>query len=185
MDPLLQRACAGDQAAWRQLVEQNSAALRRYLDRRMGTRMRRAYSASDLGQEVFTRLFQALPSAPDDATERTFRRWLYRHADWVLANRGHAARRHFGESVAGGSGGDAVDPGQQRTDGEVTQRDQIAWARALLDRLPRKYGDVVRLRLDGLSFAEIGAALGLEEATVRQRFSRVLRTLTETPGQPE
>jgi DNA-directed RNA polymerase specialized sigma24 family protein len=42
----------------------------------------------------------------------------------------------------------------------------------------------VRLRLDDLSFAAIGARLGLKEATVRQRLSRVLRTLAELPCTP-
>jgi len=181
MDPLLQRACAGDEAAWRDLIGAHQQALQRYLDRRMGARLRRGCSASDLMQEVCLRVFRALRSAPADATERTFRRWLYRHADWVLAERGHAARRHEGESVAGARGGDL--PARERStgDGEVTHRDQVAWLRALLDRLAPKYGDVVRLRLEGLSFAAIGARLGLQEATVRQRLSRVLRTLTELP----
>jgi RNA polymerase sigma factor (sigma-70 family) len=52
--------------------------------------------------------------------------------------------------------------------------------RSLLDRLDPKYADVVRLRLDGVSFAEIAERLGVEEATVRQRLSRVLRTLSES-----
>ena len=181
MDPILQRARDGDPMAWPTLVDQNGALLRRYLDRRMGSKVRRTCSSGDLAQEVLTRMLQALRAAPDDATERTFRRWLLRHADWVLADKGLAARRHVGESVAGGAGPAGVGA-QQPTTGDVTRRDQIAWLHALLDRLDPKYAAVVRLRLEGASFPQLATQLGLAEAAVRQRLSRVLRLLAEARG---
>lgn len=178
MDPILQRARDGDPAAWQTLIDQHAGLLRRYLDRRMGQRMRRAVSSADLVQEVLARMLLAMREAPADATTRTFRRWLLRHADWVLASKGLAARRHLGESVAGEMEPAALGA-QQPTTGDVTRQDQVAWLRALLDRLDPKYADVVRLRLEGASFAAIAEHLGVEEATVRQRLSRVLRTLSE------
>ena len=51
--------------------------------------------------------------------------------------------------------------------------------RALLGRLEPKYADVVRLRLEGLAFADIAARLGTREDTARQRFARVMRVLRE------
>jgi RNA polymerase sigma factor (sigma-70 family) len=179
VDPILQHARDGDPAAWQVLVDQHSTLLRRYLDRRMGPQLRRTCSSGDLVQEVLTRMLHALRAAPADATLQTFRRWLLQHADWVLASRGHGARRHFGESVAGVIDGSLADRSPATT-GPVTHADQVAWMRSLLDRLDPKYADVVRLRLDGVSFAEIAERLGVEEATVRQRLSRVLRTLSES-----
>lgn len=176
IDPILQRASDGDDQAQRELVDSNAAALRRYLDRRMGNQLRRAVSAADLSQEVFTRVFLAMSSMPDGADQRTFRRWLYRNADWVLSNHGHAARRLQGESAVISSYQHAQPGG---THGDVTMRDEAAWLRALLRRLEPKYADVVKLRLDGLSFADIGTRLGITEVTARQRHGRILRILQE------
>jgi len=182
-DELLQRAAAGDSAAQQDLVDNNAKSLRRYLDRHMGIRMQRAVSAADLSQEVFTRVFQALASMPEDATARTFRRWLYRHANWVLSNHGNRAGRHVGESVAG-SGYEHETP--QASQGEVTLRDEVVWLQELISRLEPKYADVVRLRLQSKSFAEIAEQLQINEDTARQRHARVLRILREQGGkQPE
>jgi hypothetical protein len=64
-----------------------------------------------------------------DSSDSSLRRdldGLFRHADWVLAERGHAARRHEGESVAGAPGGDLPAREGATGDGEVTHRDQVA-----------------------------------------------------------
>ncbi len=177
MDALLQRALAGDEDARRDLVQTNAAGLRRYLERRMGSRLRRTASAADLQQEVFLRVFAALPALPADATQRTFRRWLFRHANWVLANHGLAARNEVGESAAAAGAAEAHADSADTSTGDVTRADQVSWLHALLDRLEPKYREVVRMRAAGQSFAAIAARLGVEEATVRQRFSRVVRAL--------
>ncbi len=182
MDPVLQRARDGDETAWQHLLAANSTLLRRYLHRRMGVRLRRSWSASDLMQEVFARMFLALRSAPEDATQRTFRRWMLQHANWVLADHGHLAQQHFGESAALAADDRAPAPSPTQTTGPVTRRDQIGWLRALLGRLDARHADVVRLRLEGASFAAIAARLGMEEDAVRQRYSRVLRALSELHG---
>lgn len=180
MDQALQRARAGDEEAWRQLVAANGSLLRRYLTRRMGTRLRRTCSSSDLAQEVFARMLVALPSMPADATHRTFRRWMLQHSNWVLANHGHSAQRYTGESAVAAS--DELAPAASPTDatGAVTRGDQVHWLRSLLGRLEPGYADVVRMRLEGTSFAAIAARLGLSEDAVRQRYSRVLRALSHS-----
>ncbi len=177
MDPLLRAAIDGDEAARTALVAANAPRLRRYLERRSGQRLRRDVSAADLAQEVFLRVFVAMRAMPEDATADTFRRWLYRHADWVLQNHGRAAARRRGESA--GDTPPAATPSPQASTGVVTAADEVAWLRALLQKLPAKYADVVRLRLDGLSFEVIGQRLGVDEAAARQRFARVLQTLRE------
>ncbi|MCR9245195.1 MAG: sigma-70 family RNA polymerase sigma factor [bacterium] len=173
---LIARARAGDPEAECELVQTNAAQLRRYLDRRMGSHMRRTVSAADLGQEIFARVFAALKTMPTGADARTFRRWLYRHADWVLSNHGNAARHWRGESAAGARS-DVAEP--QPSAGAVTRGDEAAWLHALVERLPGRYADVVRLRLAGLAFAEIANRLGIREETARQRHARVLRTLRD------
>lgn len=184
MDPLLQRALAGDAEAQRQLVDDNAAALRRYLDRRMGARLRRAVSAADLSQDVFARVFAAMAAMPAEATARSFRLWLFRHANFVLANHGGKAQRAVGESAVAPGDVDVPAAVGDSSTGDVTRGDQVAWLRALLDRLEPKYRDVVRLRLEGLSFGEIAAQLDLQAATARQRFARVMRVLKEQHGGP-
>jgi RNA polymerase sigma factor (sigma-70 family) len=182
MDPLLRQARAGADAAWQHLITAHDTLLRRFLLRRMGARLRRSCSVSDLVQEVFTRMFVALRSLPEDATLRTFRRWVLQHANWVLADHGHLAQRHFGESAAVAAAELAPAPRPAQTTGAVTRSDQLGWLHALLERLDQRHADVVRLRLEGLSFAAIAERLHLEEAAVRQRYSRVVRTLAELHG---
>lgn len=177
---LLQRARAGDPDAWRELVAQHSARLRRYLRRRMGAHLHRACSAGDLEQEVLLRVFRGLPAAPADASVRLFRRWLYRHADWVLSSRGLAARRFQGESAGGTA--EPVEHPESET-GAVTRQDQVAWLQRLIDRLAPRFAEVVRLRLEGRSFADVAQRLGIDEAAARQRFARVLHVLREAAPQ--
>ncbi|MBK8101009.1 MAG: RNA polymerase sigma factor [Planctomycetes bacterium] len=180
MDPLLQQARDGDPAAWQSLVDGHRPKLQRYLIRRMGVRLRRCCSVSDLAQEVFTRMLQAIQAAPEDAAEATFQRWLFRHADWVLANRGLQARRHFGESAVPTSASVS-----SPATGPVTRQDEAAWLQRLLAHLDPAHGEVVRLRLAGATFAVIGERLGITEANARQRFSRVVRELAATrAGRP-
>lgn len=177
MHDLLRAATAGDERARSELVAMHAPRLQRYIERRSGARLLRETSTSDMVQETFLRLFSALRAMPGDATLDTFRRWMFRHADWVLQNHGRAAARHRGESVA-----ETPPPGLAATSpatGAVTAADEAAWLRSLLQRLPARYGDVVRLRLEGLSFAAIGAQLGVDEAAARQRFARVLQTLRQ------
>lgn len=181
MDDLLQRAKDGDERARTELIAAHEARLRRYLERRSGARLRRDVSGSDLLQEAFLRVFAALRAMPDDASIDTFRRWLYRHADWVLQNHGRAAARHDGESAAEPPASVAA---EVASTGAVTHADEVAWLRALLARLPAKYADVVRLRLEGLSFEIIGERLGIDAAAARQRFARVLQTLRERSPTP-
>lgn len=180
MDELLQRARDGDEAARAALVRAHERRLRRYVERRSGRHLRRDVSASDVVQDVFLRVFAALPAMPADASAETFRRWLYRHADWVLADRGNAARHHHGESAAGA--GPSQAPSPAGTTGPVTRADEVVWLRTLLARLPAKYADVVRLRLEGLAFDAIGRRLGIQEAAARQRYARVLQALRERSG---
>lgn len=179
MDALLRRALDGDEDARDELVRGHAAALRAYLDRRTGAQLARACSVSDLSQEVFVRVFRALESLPEDADGGTFRRFLFRNADWVLATRGRHARGHVGESQVSPVALDPHDRDASLSTGDVTRRDQVAWLHQLVERLEPAYADVVRLRLEGRSHAEIAEALGLKEPTVRQRLSRVTRTLEE------
>lgn len=177
MDELLQRATAGDERARAELVAAHTERLHRYMARRSGARLRRDISTSDLVQEVFLRVFTALPAMPADASADTFRRWLYRHADWVMANHGKAAARHHGESAGDAAEREVV--AKHSSTGAVTHADEVAWLQALLARLPSKYADVVRLRLEGMAFDDIGRRLGIAEEAARQRFARVLQALRD------
>jgi RNA polymerase sigma factor (sigma-70 family) len=178
-DSWLRRAAAGEPVAQQHLYEAHGGRLRHYLRRRMGTQLARSVSVSDLAQDVFFRVFQALSAMPADAGPRLFRAWLYRHADWVLANHGVVARRRFGESAAATQPTDLPNHGRDTSTGAVTRADQIEWLRALLARLEPRYRDVVQLRLQGLEFAAIATRLGIDEAAARQRYARVVRGLRE------
>lgn len=59
----------------------------------------------------------------------------------------------------------------------------------LMGELPRSYGEVVRLHLfNGLSFAEVGSALGIGRSAAHESFSRamvLLRSRLESPPRSE
>lgn len=181
-DDLLRRARGGDENAWRELVASQRAILSGYVQRHMGMHLRRSVSLSDLLQEVFLRVFSAMRAMPADATLETFRAWLFRHANWVLANHGLAAQELHGESEVAPVEREPLAAARDSSTGGVTRADQLAWMAALLERLAPPYRDVVRLRLQGLSFAAIAERLGCEEANARQRFARVVRGLRERTG---
>lgn len=166
----------GEAAAQSALIERHKADLRRYVDRRMGNRLTRNLSSADICQDVFLRVFRSLHDLPEDATEELFRARLFRNARWVIANHISQVTRIQGESAIG-EPANPPDPRSLRVDGSVTTDDESRWLGALIDRLGPTYGELIRMRMQGLPFAQIAERCGATEATVRQRFSRALREL--------
>ncbi len=62
----------------------------------------------------------------------------------------------------------------------VEARDELRQLRKLIDRLPVRQGEVIRLRdICGCSFDEIGRMTGLGEINIRVMLSRARKTLRE------
>ena len=133
---------------------------------------RRSFSATDaedVTQEVFADAARALGNLdPGDAPPLA---WLYTVAERRLIDRARRSSRR--REVLGDARLEAV------ADPVPDYGPEVAGAlRAAVARLPRQQGEVVAMKLvQGLSFAEIAAALEAGEGACRMRFLRGLEQL--------
>lgn len=158
----------GESDAFRDLFE-------RYKDRVYSIALRYsgdAGTAEDIAQDTFVKLFGAIGSFRGDSS---FESWLYR----LIVNScfDHKRRsRRFLPLLA-----DAFDlmraPGASALD-EAMQAQMGSQLHALVDALPSEQRMVVVLRYtQGLSYEEIGAAMGCSAGTVASRLNRVHKLL--------
>ena len=168
---LVEKAKAGDQSAFEQLVIDNqnkvySLALRLVNDRE---------EAADLAQEAFVRAWQGLPAFQG---ESSFATWVYRLATNVCID--HLRRKKRREAVEPAVSLDDADGGwTEPADWEQDPHRQLERSergRALsrgLAALPDWQRRVLVLReLSGLSYQEIGQAMDLDLGTVKSRIAR-------------
>ena len=168
---LVEKAKAGDQRAFEQLVVDNqnkvySLALRLVNDRE---------EAADLAQEAFVRAWQGLPAFQG---ESSFATWVYRLATNVCID--HLRRKKRREAVEPAVSLDDADGGwTEPADWEQDPHRQLERSergRALsrgLAALPDWQRRVLVLReLSGLSYQEIGQAMDLDLGTVKSRIAR-------------
>ena len=167
-DELVYRACAGDRTACDALFRRCSGPLRRWLQKHTGQQLRRAISISDLAQETFLGALSAMRGLPGALTLSEFEGVLFQHARWQVW--GHAKRlgRFAGESLAPAGPGTDAPPSQ----GTVTRRDELAWMRSIVARLPLDQARVIELRLDGVPFDVVAERLEITEEAARKRFLR-------------
>ena len=150
--------------SWDDLVRQHSARVYRLAYRLTGNQ----HDAEDLTQEVFVRVFRSLASY----TPGTFEGWLHRITTNLFLDMARRRQRIRFE----GLGDQAV--GLLR-DGEPTPA-QVFDARHLdtdvqqaLEALAPEYrAAVVLCDIEGLSYEEIAATLGVKLGTVRSRIHR-------------
>jgi RNA polymerase sigma-70 factor (ECF subfamily) len=164
---LVQRCLQGDAAAWDTLV-------RVYWKRVFNIAYKfvaRFDEAEDLTQEIFVKLFRALPTFDRRAS---FDTWLTR-VNRNLCIDHYRRRRREKERFT-----DEVDPDTiqldelvARPDATLEQRDQVAMVRRALAKLPPTYREAVALRdVHELSYEAIAQRLQLAEGTVKSRINR-------------
>lgn len=183
---LMQRFGAGDDEAFRRLVDRHERPLLRYFWRRCFDRT----LAEDCTQEVFLRLVRHRGSWRPDAKFTTY---LYRIAEnhWIDRYRSRQAAPDTAslETAIGDEGGTleaavasgSRDPGQAASDREMAAT--IGRALARLSEEQRQVFVMAETR--GLRYADIGAALGIPVGTVKSRMHAAttrLRELLEADG---
>jgi RNA polymerase sigma-70 factor (ECF subfamily) len=169
---IIARVLAGDTGAFADLV-------RRHQDRVYGMALRttgRPEDAEDLAQEVFLSVFRGLSGFKGDAQ---FTTWLYRVAwnrcaDWLRRNR-RPGRRTVPLDEA-----DEVADRRDDPSAASAGRDEHERLRRAIDGLDERYRSVIELAaVQGLSYAEVGTALGLPVKTVETRLYRARKLLRE------
>ena len=188
---LVERARAGERAAFDQLVAKYHRRLMRLLTRLLND----SAEAEDVVQETFIKAYRALRHFRGDAA---FYTWLYRIAINSAKNVLLGRKRH----APGAAGApDAPPPRPEPLPPEERLRDigtpesmlaskQIAQTvNAAMDALPIDLRTAIALReIEGLSYEEIAAIMGCPIGTVRSRIfrareaiARKLRPLLDLP----
>jgi RNA polymerase sigma-70 factor (ECF subfamily) len=179
---LIRRCLAGDEPAYRELVERHERAVYSVALRMLG----RVEDAEDVTQETFVRMFRALDRY--DPT-RPFRAWLLTIASRLaidqLRRRGTSAtslvRREPG-SAEEEYEWEIPDPGQG-PEARAIEAEEERSADRLIQSLPPHYRIVVIMRhMQDLSYEEIAAALQLPLGTVKARIHRARALLKERLG---
>jgi RNA polymerase sigma-70 factor (ECF subfamily) len=150
--------------SWDDLVRQHSARVYRLAYRLTGNQ----HDAEDLTQEVFVRVFRSLPSY----TPGTFEGWLHRITTNLFLDMARRRQRirfeGLGDHAVGLLRDDEPTPAQafdaRHLDTDVQQ--------ALEALAPEYRAAVVLCDIEGLSYEEIAATLGVKLGTVRSRIHR-------------
>lgn len=160
---LIERARAGDEAAFGELVARYQVAVYNLCYRMLG----QSQDAEDAAQEVFLRVYRQLKSY--DPAQR--------FSTWVLSIASHYCidqlrKRRLSvvplETIVGWARSRQASPDEVVVDGE--ERDRV---QHLLQQLPEKYRLALILRYwYDLSYAEIARVAQLPENTVKTRLHR-------------
>ena len=162
---LVSRFQNGDVEAFVLLYELFQARLQRYLESRLGSK----HDAEDVSQQVFLKVFQALPAYRVE--RRPFRHWLFRVAHNAAEDHRRKAHR--------------VDPADAADLASVQELlpEPPGWGSSpvvhdALGRLPEVQQRVLVLIYRwNMSVREVGLVLGRKEPAVRKLHSRALAAL--------
>jgi RNA polymerase sigma factor (sigma-70 family) len=173
---IIRRVKGGDVDAFEALVLANQKQVYTLAFKMLGNEQ----DANDVSQEAFLKAYRALDSFREDSK---FSVWLYRLTSNLCIDflRSRSRRQAISLSVldADGEEKELDIPDEHFSPQELLERSEIRQAvRDGLAKLPEDYRQILLLReIDGLSYAEIGQALSLEEGTVKSRIFRARKKL--------
>ncbi len=169
----LQRAAAGDERAWRTIVETYAPRVFRLLCAQCGS--------DDLAEEITQSTFCTIVARIGRYSELgRFEAWLFRIAMNRLRDEMRRRKRHASpleEEALVGAAGAVAEPDQ-------ADPEELGRLRAAMGRLSEADLRVVHLRhFAGLSFAAIAEVLGEPLGTVLARQHRALKKLRQLMGE--
>ena len=149
---------------WEQVVTEHSARVYRLAYRLTGN----PHDAEDLTQDVFIRVFRSLHSY----TPGTFEGWLHRITTNVFLDRMRRKQRIRFDALPEDAGSRMAghEPSPEQVYADTHLDDDIQ--RALDALAPEFRAAVVLCDIEGLSYEEIAATLGIKLGTVRSRIHR-------------
>ena len=156
--------------SWDEVVRTHSARVFRLAYRLTGNR----HDAEDLTQDVFVRVFRSLA----DYTPGTFEGWLHRITTNLFLDLVRRRTRIRMESLP--EDYDRV-PAEEPNPEQIYHDSRLGPdLQAALDSLPPEFrAAVVLCDIEGLSYEEIGATLGVKLGTVRSRIHRGRQALRD------
>ena len=173
---LIERARAGDEIAYAELVERYQVAVYNLCYRMLG----QGQDAEDAAQEVFLRAHRQL---------HTYKP-AHRFSTWLLSIASHYCIDQLRKRRLTLTQLDSIipwarsrEPGPDDLAAESEQRDHI---QRLLRRLPEKYRLALVLRYwHDLSYAEMATAAGLPENTIKTRLHRARQMMAKVMTEAE
>ena len=174
---LVERARKGDESAFEVLVTDNEKRIYNLCRRLTGN----PEDAAELTQEAFLNAWRGLGRFQG---ESSFSTWLYRLASNACIDflRKEKRRQNLSMTVSLDDEEEARQvelPDERYTPERELERTEVRQAVAAgLERLTPEHRQVLVMReINGLSYAVIGAVLGLEEGTVKSRIARARNAL--------
>lgn len=157
--------------SWEDVVEQHSARVYRLAYRLTGN----VHDAEDLTHDVFIRVFRSLHSYQPG----TFEGWLHRITTNVFLDKMRRRQRIRFDALSDESAArlQSREPGPEQAYADAHFDDDVQRA---LDAMPPDFrAAVVLCDIEGLSYEEIAATLGVKLGTVRSRIHRGRALLRE------
>lgn len=162
---LLAAARRGEDWAWRELITCYQPALLRFLHRH-------GAEAEDIAFEIWHKLYRS--KLPEDLEEEGFRHWLFTAAHWCSVDRFRKLSRSPVEVH------EEVEVPLASAEDTVVAASELERILQVVDRLPGKQGEVVRLRfLAGFTASEVAELIGTTESNVYVLSHRALRRLAK------
>jgi RNA polymerase sigma-70 factor (ECF subfamily) len=172
---LVERCRRGDEAAFRELVDQYKALIFALIARSVPNRGR----AEELAQDVFLKVHKGLPYFRGESKLST---WIYRIVVNALSQERPELATASLDDVREGDDQPRLQPAaDDRSFGDLVLRDRLQKA---IERLPIQYQVLINGHyMKGMRYEELAAALDLPMGTVKthlHRAKRRLRQLLET-----
>lgn len=166
---LIARCRTGDEAAFRELVDQFKGLVFALISRSVADRSR----AEDLSQEVFLRAHRGLPYFRGESKLST---WIYRITINLLSQQRPDLKTVSLDEVAPGDDKPRFDPGAvDPAFGDMVLRDRLDKA---IRQLPVPYQVLVNGHyLKGMRYEDLAEALNMPMGTVKTHLHRAKRTL--------
>jgi RNA polymerase sigma-70 factor (ECF subfamily) len=186
----LVRARAGDAAAFERVLARTASRLRGFVDARLGRRLRASLRHSDVLQNTYLQMVDALPSF-DGKDEDQFVAWaakiiehdIHRQHRWFGAKK----RRPPSTSERNALARILTDP-PPTPSAEFCAAERSASVRRALGRLEPDHSEVIQLALiEGLPHKDVAARLGRSEGACRMLLLRARAALAlelERAGHP-
>jgi RNA polymerase sigma factor (sigma-70 family) len=177
-EDLVRAGSAGDTACFEELVRRYMKAIFNFAYRMTGNYA----EADDVAQDVFVQVYRSLPTM---RTDLPFKAWLYVVARNkcldVLKRKRALTFSAIEDPERGESPLDRLADPDPVPEQLFERADLQRVLREAIEQLPEKYRSVVAMRYaSGLTFAEIGEALGLPENTVKTHFQRAKAALRQS-----
>ena len=169
---LIERCLRKDNAAWELII----ARFRRKVFHIAYKFTGRHTDAEDLTQEIFLKVFKSLDKFNQEAD---FSTWLSSVARNYCIDHYRASKREKEVVVEDLLAFDLAPAASGNPHRALEDHDRRSFVRRGLEQLPSKLREAVVLRdLQGLSYQEMAARLGLPEGTVKSRINRGREELT-------